>query len=71
MDILAGLPKTKEGYQYILLVTDSFSHWAEAFPLKTQEAQEIADIFYSEFFKQKHLEMVMVVKVYYERGYSF
>jgi hypothetical protein len=27
MDILAGLPKTKEGYQYILLVTDSFSHW--------------------------------------------
>jgi hypothetical protein len=44
MDILAGLPKTKEGYQYILLVTDSFSHWAEAFPLKTQEAQEIADI---------------------------
>jgi hypothetical protein len=43
MDILAGLPKTKEGYQYILLVTDSFSHWAEAFPLKTQEAQEIAD----------------------------
>jgi hypothetical protein len=22
MDILAGLPKTKEGYQYILLVTE-------------------------------------------------
>jgi hypothetical protein len=41
---------TKEGYQYILLVTDSFSHWAEAFPLKTQEAQEIADILYSEIF---------------------
>ena len=50
MDILAGLPKTKEGYQYVLLVTDSFSHWAEAFPLKTQEAQEIADILYSEIF---------------------
>jgi hypothetical protein len=41
MDILAGLPKTQEGYQYILLLTNSFSHWAEAFPLKTQEAQEI------------------------------
>jgi hypothetical protein len=37
MDILAGLPKTKEGYQYTILVTESFSHWAEAFPLKTQE----------------------------------
>jgi hypothetical protein len=47
MDILAGLPKTKEGYQYILLVTDSFSHWAEAFPLKTQEAQEIAEVIHS------------------------
>ena len=50
MDILAGLPKTQEGYQYILLLTNSFSHWAEAFPLKTQEAQEIADILYSGIF---------------------
>jgi hypothetical protein len=38
MDILAGLLKTKEGYQYTILVTESFFHWAEAFPLKTQEA---------------------------------
>lgn len=50
MDILSGLPKTKEGYQYILLVTDSFSHWSEAVPLKTQEAQEVADKLYSEIF---------------------
>jgi hypothetical protein len=72
MDILAGLPKTKEGYQYILLVTDSFSHWAEAFPLKTQEAQEIADILYSEIaIEQKHLELVMGVKGHYELGHSF
>jgi hypothetical protein len=35
MDILAGLPKTQEGYQYILLLTNSFSHWAEAFPFIT------------------------------------
>ena len=33
MDILAGLSKTKEGYQYILLVTDSLSHWSEALPM--------------------------------------
>ena len=50
MDILAGVPKTKEGFQYILLLTNSFSHWAEAFPLKTQDAQEIADILYSVIF---------------------
>jgi hypothetical protein len=35
---LSRAAKNKEGYQYILLVTESFFHWAEAFPLKTQEA---------------------------------
>lgn len=35
IDILCSLPKTKEGYQYVLLVVDSFSKWTEAFPLKT------------------------------------
>ena len=47
---LSRVAKTKEGYQYILFVTYSFSHWAEAFPLKTQEAEEIADILYNEMF---------------------
>ena len=40
MDILAGLPKTQEGYQYILLLTNSFSHWAEAFPLKHRKLKK-------------------------------
>ena len=48
MDILAGLPKTTEGYQYILLVTDSMSHWSEALPMKTQEATEVAYLLYKE-----------------------
>jgi len=50
MDILTNLPKTAGGYQHILLVVDSFSRWAEAFPLKTQEATEIANILYREVF---------------------
>ena len=49
IDILCSLPKTKEGYQYILLIVDSFTKWTECFPLKTQEASEIADILYNEF----------------------
>lgn len=49
IDILCSLPKTKEGYQYILLIVDSFTKWTECFPLRTQEAKEIADILYSEF----------------------
>ena len=48
-DILFSMPKTKEGYQDILLIVDSFTKWTECFPLKTQEAIEIADILYNEF----------------------
>ena len=50
IDILCSLPKTKEGFQYILLVVDSFSKWTEAFPMRTQEAKEVADILYNEIF---------------------
>ncbi|MEW8544998.1 MAG: transposase family protein, partial [Candidatus Thiodiazotropha sp.] len=42
--------KTKEGFLYILLVVDSFSKWTEAFPMRTQEAKEVADILYNEIF---------------------
>jgi hypothetical protein len=50
MDILARLPKTNQGYQYILLVTDSLSHWSKALPMKTQEATEVAFLLYKEIF---------------------
>ena len=40
IDILCSLPKTKEGYQYCLVIVDSFSKWCESFPLRTQEAAE-------------------------------
>ena len=33
MDILGPLPKVP-GYQYVLLLVDSFSRWCEAFPLE-------------------------------------
>ncbi|MCG8044300.1 MAG: DDE-type integrase/transposase/recombinase [Candidatus Thiodiazotropha taylori] len=50
IDILCSLPKTKEGYQYILVVVDSFSKWCESFPMRTQEATEVASILYNEIF---------------------
>ena len=50
MDILCSLPKTKEGYQYILVIVDSFSKWCESFPMRTQEATEVASILYNEIF---------------------
>ena len=48
VDILCSLPESKEGYKHILLLCDSMSRRPEAFPLKTQEASEIADIIYRE-----------------------
>lgn len=48
VDILCSLPKTKDGFQYILLVVDSCTKWVEGFPLRTQEAKEIADILFKE-----------------------
>ena len=50
MDILGPLPKTKEGYQYCLVIIDSFSKWCGSFPLITQEATEIASVLYNEIF---------------------
>ena len=50
MDILGPLTTSKEGYKYTLLIVDSFSKWPEAFPLKTQEATEIANVLYKEVF---------------------
>jgi len=49
IDILGPLPKTKQGHQFILLIVDSFSKWTEAFPLVSQNAQEIAYVLYNEF----------------------
>src|SRR3989442_258280 len=50
IDMLGPLPKTKEGYQYILLVVDAFSKWPETFKLKGSSAIEVADVLYNEIF---------------------
>jgi hypothetical protein len=67
VDILAGLPKTKQGYQYILLVTDSLSHWSEALPMKTQEATEVAQLLYKEIFTRYGAPRTLVS----DRGQNF
>ncbi|KAK3100349.1 hypothetical protein FSP39_018534 [Pinctada imbricata] len=51
MDILE-LPCTSEGYRYLLLVVDSFSRYPEAFPLKSQEAPEVARVLFNEIFSR-------------------
>ncbi|VDH92571.1 Hypothetical predicted protein [Mytilus galloprovincialis] len=51
MDFLK-LSKTNEGYSYVLLLVDSFSKWSEAFPMKTQEASEVAKVLFREIISR-------------------
>jgi transposase InsO family protein len=48
MDIMGPLPKSA-GYSYILLITDSFSKYPEAYPMKTATAKEVADLLYNQY----------------------
>ena len=67
MDIIGPLTKTPCGHRYILLIVDSYSKWCEAFPLKTQEATEIAQIFYSQIICRYGAPDVLVT----DRGQNF
>ncbi len=48
IDVLGPLPTTVNNEKYILLCVDSFTRFVEGFPLKSQEATEIADILYKD-----------------------
>lgn len=45
-DILGPLPSGSHTYKYALLLVDSFSRWAELFPLKSLQAEETAEIIF-------------------------
>ena len=44
MDILDVCEPTPDGYRYILVITDYFSKWTEAFPIKDKCADTVADV---------------------------
>ena len=51
MDLIGPFKQvTKEGYKHILIIVDSFSKWVEAFPVRTESAEEIAQILHKEIF---------------------
>ena len=52
MDILSGLPTTKTKYKHILVLVDSYSEWVELFPLRTQEATEVAAVLFREIISR-------------------
>lgn len=52
LDIMGPLPETPLGNRYILVISDSFSKWTEAFPMKNQEARTVAKILAEEWVRR-------------------
>ena len=50
IDIMGPFDKSKDGYQYLLVAAEAYSKWPEAFPLRTQESTEIANILFNYVF---------------------
>ena len=49
LDILGPLPVTDKGNKFVLVITDLYSKWTEAFGVPDQEAKTIANVFLNEF----------------------
>ena len=47
-DIMGPLPASSKGNKYILVVTDLFSKWVEAFPMRSTESESLATILVNE-----------------------
>ena len=47
-DIMGPLPPTTAGNKYIVVVTDLFSKWVEAFPVKATDTETLASLLVNE-----------------------
>lgn len=47
-DIMGPLPASSKGHKYILVVTDLFTKWVEAFPLRSTESTTLAAVLVDE-----------------------
>lgn len=50
MDLVGPLPETNKGHKYIMTITDYYTKWAEAAPIKDKTASSVADVLYSVSF---------------------
>ena len=67
IDILSGLPVTKEGHKYLLVATDYFTKWTKAYPLKDAEASTCMEALYNNFFAR----MGLARQLHSDRGTNF
>jgi len=57
LDILGPLPKTSRGNQYIVVISDYFTKWTEAYPLRNHKAKTIAKKLVEEFICRSELHI--------------
>ena len=67
MDIIGPLPKTKNGNEYILVITEYLSRYVEAIPLSNIDSKTIAEV----FMKNIVLKHGIPSKILTDRGANF
>ena len=49
MDVVGPFPKSDQGNKYVLIISDYFTRWTEAYPIPNQEAVTIAETLVKEY----------------------
>ena len=52
IDFLGPLSRTEKGNKYVVIISDYFTRWIEAYTIKNQEAITIAKVFVEEFISR-------------------
>lgn len=61
MDFFIGFPRTRQGFYIVFVIVDRFSKMAHFVPYKcTNDASDIANIFFREFFRIHGLPSVII-----------
>ena len=67
MDIMGPLPKTGRGNKYILVVSDYFTKWPEAFALPDQSATTVPRILINDIYARYGMPYIP----YFDQGANF
>ncbi len=59
IDLVGPLPKTESGNQYICGLTDYFSKWTEAVPIKSKSSIDVAEVVYSTICRLGAMEVLI------------
>ena len=51
LDLIGPFPETANGNKYVITLTDLFSKWVEAAPIKQKSAENVAQVLCNLFFR--------------------